>query len=321
VWLEERKTRGLRVPARYASLWRKHVEPRFGQQPVTSIRLEHVRRLVSDLASRADGPAQLKLAPRSVRNVYNLLRAFFRGAERAGLIDRSPCRLEPSELPANRDGPGFRRADHVFAAEEIAALLRSPAVELVDRAYYGLIALAWMRPGEAMELRWGDIDWSARPLARITVSRALSEGVVRPTKTSISREAPVSPILGALLTELRDGGWAEVAGRSPGPEDLVLCRRGADGSIRALEKKRQSDRWRRHERALGLVPHRWPYDLKAAGMTLAQEAGAPTAVVSAISHDPQTVVAGYSRFSWAARCEAVMALHRALVGARQLSLL
>jgi len=78
---------------------------------------------------------------------------------------------------------------------------------------------------------------------------------------------------------------------------------------------------RRKGSTFGGLRHRWVYDLKAAGMSIAQEHGAPQAVVAAISHDPKTVVGGYSRFSWSARCEAVMALYRALSGARQLSLL
>lgn len=228
------------------------------------------------------------LEPATIRNIYTCLRSIMTGAVRAGLISESPCRLDPGELPPKRDGERYQRSTHVFNAAELATILTSPEIELVDRAFYGLLATCWMRPGEAVELRWADIDWEAMPLPRIAITRARSGKKIFPTKTGVAREAPVCPLLGDMLRELRDGGWARIVGRAPNRDDLVLARLSAAGAPVYLEKKRQHLRWCRAERALGLR-HRWVYDLKAAGMSIAQEHGAPQAVVASISHDPKTL--------------------------------
>ena len=247
-WIVAKEAMGLRCGESYRSTWREHLAPRFALQPLTSIRRAHVRRMMEDLRGRM-GPG---LEPATIRNIYTCLRSIMTGAVRAGLISESPCRLDPGELPPKRDGERYQRSTHVFNSAELATILTSPEIELVDRAFYGLLATGWMRPREAVELRWADIDWGAMPLPRIAITRARSGKKIFPTKTGVAREAPVCPLLGDVLRELRDGGWARIVGRAPNRDDLVLARLSAAGAPVYLEKKRQHLRWA--EASLGLRP-------------------------------------------------------------------
>jgi hypothetical protein len=42
------------------------------------------------------------------------------------------------------------------------------------------------------------------------------------TKTDAVKHVPVHPMLAAMLAEWKLGGWAEMMGRAPGPDDLIV---------------------------------------------------------------------------------------------------
>jgi len=85
-----------------------------------------------------------------------------------------------------------------------------------DATLVSVLAYAGLRPGEALALRWSDIDGDT-----IRVSRSLSFGDEKATKTGRSR---MVPMLAALRWDL--ASWRLASGR-PGEERFVFP--GADG--------------------------------------------------------------------------------------------
>jgi len=65
---------------------------------------------------------------------------------------------------------------------------------------YLLSARAGLRPGEAVELRWGDVDLEAR---QITVSRHVPWGEEGPTIVVVARKVPIVEALAKHLSSIR----------------------------------------------------------------------------------------------------------------------
>jgi integrase len=319
-WLVQRTARGLKSPETYRTVFEVHVADVLGSQRLDVVRPGHVRALVANVTG----------ASRTRRNTYYLLRGVFGAAVAAELIERSPCQLQRGELPPNKDAPGFDRQNAVFSAAELRRLLTAPEVEPEDRVFYALHALGAMRTGEAWGLTWSDYHTERRPLADLQIVRCWRSQLrrVHTTKNDQQREVPVIPTLGRILDAWWSTGWALAFGREPTLGDLIVPRVSGKGTLTYGDHRRQADRWARHLRDLGLRRRRI-YDLRATGITLAQEAGAYPQILEYIthassgvstSHNGGRVLRGYSRFSWAARCTALLALERALVGSAQLSL-
>ncbi len=65
---------------------------------------------------------------------------------------------------------------------------------------------------------------TAAPLGRLLVATSYSteKRRTKSTKTETVRYLPVHPVLASMLTEWRATGWAEMMGRKPTADDLIL---------------------------------------------------------------------------------------------------
>jgi len=156
----------------------KHVEPvtidgvRFGDMPVTSIRIEHCEHVMASLPKT--------LAPLSRRHVAQvMLRVLSLAAYPLRLIAASP--LPRGWLPK----VGKVKAKGCLYPDEERALLACVDVPLEHRVLYGFLAREGMRKGEALALTWSDIDL-ARGAIKLDVNKtddprawALSPDVTR----------------------------------------------------------------------------------------------------------------------------------------------
>jgi hypothetical protein len=63
-----------------------------------------------------------------------------------------------------------------------------------------------------------------RPLGKLLVARSYNSrtGREKNTKTEAVKHVPVHPTLAAMLAEWKLGGWPELIGRAPGPDDLIV---------------------------------------------------------------------------------------------------
>jgi integrase len=141
-------------------------------------------------------------------------------------------------------------------------------------AYMGL------RRGELIALRWRDVDWTG---AKLTVARAISDGIEGVPKSGRYRDVPLSDQAAAALERLSQ--------RSDftGPDEYVLC----NALGRPLNPAALGRRYNAARDAAGLRPLRW-HDLRHTFGSLLVAAGIDTvSVKAAMGHKRITTTERY----------------------------
>ena len=172
----------------YANLSRKHLEPApFGAITLDQLRPTDIEALVLALQDK-------KLSDSTIRSTYTVARAGLDGAVRDGLLARNPAEA------VKRPGLKRKEARHL-EADEVRRLLATLAGHRYHLALI-LIAFSGLRRGEALALRWSDLDLDAGmlkvagTLGRVNRSLSISE-----PKTAKSRR--VVPLSGDVVALLR----------------------------------------------------------------------------------------------------------------------
>ncbi len=208
-WFERQKVeggrsgKGLAPKSQEDLLWRlsNHLLPVFGSRRLDQIRVEDVDRY------REGKTREDKLGVTSINKTLTTLAAILETAVEYELIARNPARGRRRRLravPPRR--PWLDRADHISALLDAAGKLDTEArvCHGQRRALLATLTFAGLRIGEALSLRWRDVD-----LARGTIS-------VRAAKT----DAGVRTVY--ILPVLRDELAAYRARLAPPPHALVF---------------------------------------------------------------------------------------------------
>jgi integrase len=193
-WVESyagRTSRGIRPEtlADYRHDLEREAVPFFGQMQLAAVEPRDVKRYAAELASRG-------LAPNSVRNLLAPVRALFATAFEEGMIRSNPAAgLRLAQRVENEDEPNAK----ALSEEELRTLL----AEVPDswRPFFELLAHTGVRIGEAVALRWGDVDVGNR---RLYVRRRLYRARFDAPKSRYGRRTiPLSEGLGRTLSRLR----------------------------------------------------------------------------------------------------------------------
>jgi integrase len=240
--------------------------------------------------------------------VYSVLRALFREAHIAGLVDGNPCILTHHQLGKVRDAKKGWRAGALFTRDELVSLTSDPRVPWDRQILYGLAGIGGLRHGEAAGLRWLNAVTGLEPLGRL-VFFSYDEG---DTKTSTERWMPTHPVLAAMLAEWKMRGWSEQQGRAPAPDDLVVphpkpTNRGPRVEFGGMRSDHDSYKRLRIDAAtLGFRARRF-HDLRRTFITLAREDGAEKDVLHLCTHGASgtDVMELYTSFGWAKLCRQV----------------
>jgi integrase len=188
----------------YATLSRKHLEPApFGAIQLDRLRPSDIEALILAMRSKTKpardegGEPRRAFSDSTIRTTYTVLRASLDGAVRDGLLARNPAALIQR--------PGVERREALYlSAADVSALLKAAQ----PSRYYpalALIASTGIRRGEALALKWCDVDLDAG-LMRIkaTIQRIDGKLVVSEPKTVRSRRPiPLSPPVVAMLRKHR----------------------------------------------------------------------------------------------------------------------
>ena len=300
-WITNREALGVTDWENDQRRLKLHILPRIGKMPLDAVKPRHLVDLITG--------ARAKLAPRTVRNVYSVLRALFRDAVLADLIEQSPCILGKYQLGTVEDADPEWRATAIFTRGEAEMLVSDDRLPDNQRLWYALQVLAGIRPGEAAPLRWKHYDGELQPLGRLLIANS---NLRRRTKTGVVRQVPVHPTLAGMLAEWKLRGWAELMGRRPEPDDLILPTTAARRV--KLGEMRRKDTWgpatREDLKTLGLR-HRRGYDLRRTFISLARTDGARPDILKLVTHGSdgqRNMIDLYSTLDWSVLCAEVAKL-------------
>jgi integrase len=184
-----------RTERSYADIVRRHLVPGLGRIPLQQLAPAHVR---SFLRTKAEEPGYRgrKLSDRTVQYIHAVLRRALERARKDELVIRNVASLV--------DPPRVRRAEvQPLTVEEAARLLDA----VRDDRLFALYAVALgvgLRRGEALGLRWSDIDFENDTL-RVSVSLQRLDGELQLTdpKTARSKRTIPLPACVEALTEHR----------------------------------------------------------------------------------------------------------------------
>src|SRR5207247_2247062 len=148
-WLEQVAKPKVRPStyARYSGIVERHLVPAIGSVPLDKLTPRHVQSMLN--AKARDG-----MAPRGVHHLRAVLRtALNKGAVRWGDVPRNVARLT--------DSPTLEETHPVVLdASQAARLLAAAAGQ--SHALYAVAVTMGLRQGEALGLRWQDVDLDKR---------------------------------------------------------------------------------------------------------------------------------------------------------------
>lgn len=175
-------------PSTYASyerVLRVHVRPSLGSLPLRKITAADLDRLYASMLSggRSDHREGEALSPRTVRYCATILGRALKDAMRKGLIQRNPAELADPPR-AGKTAPGAEKA---WRAADLHAFLDATADD-----YYGpvwaFLAATGCRRGEALGLRWSDVDLEGKRASLVqSVQKVAGKVIVGEVKTASSR--------------------------------------------------------------------------------------------------------------------------------------
>lgn len=301
-WLAAREKRDLRAFVDDVGRINNHVLPELGELTMSEVRARHIRDFVRKLRQNK------AIAPRTVLNIYGVMRTMFHDAVVEEVIQGNPCAVSRGELPSKADKDPEWRTLATFTLDEVMKLIGSDLIPPERRIQYALKALAGLRHGEVAGLRWRHYEPDLRPLGRLVIATSYDTGR---TKTDVTRRVPVHPALAHAIATWRAEHWPEIYGRKPKSADLVVPTRNhttvdASDAVHAFKAD-----LRKLELRVEAGEHRarGGHDLRAWFITTCQENGAHRDLLRVVTHPGKgDVVSGYTRVTWAALCAEVAKL-------------
>ncbi|MGB4777439.1 tyrosine-type recombinase/integrase [Microbacterium sp.] len=209
-WIDEWAKTSLEASSRkaatkslYRTLARVHLAPApLGTMALAAIRPTHVEALVQRMRDAGSSDS-------TIRTTYTVLRAVLDGAVRDKLVaDNVAAKVKRPAVTSRADGRDEARH---LAPSEVRAVLDAAAGTRYA-AILSLIAGTGLRRGEALALRWEDVDLEEGVVrVRWTLSRVGADLVSTPPKTMRSRrDVPLTP---GVVTLLRKHDIAQKAER------------------------------------------------------------------------------------------------------------
>jgi integrase len=261
----------------YGRNLRLHVLPHLGSVQLRRVDAGMLNALYAALLAdgkltNANGGAG-GLSPRSVRYVHTIIHRAFRDAVRWGRIGRNPA--DAADPP--RASAVVRPTMTTWTADQVRAFLDHTADHRLHAAFV-LLATTGMRRGEALGLRWSDVDLTA---GRVSISQTVimvhhDIRIGAPKTARGRRTVALDPGTVTALREHRHRQLAERLLMGAGFTDhgLVFCR--PDGG--PLHPERFSRMFSRELAKIGLPAIRL-HDLRHTWATLALSAGEHPKVV------------------------------------------
>jgi integrase len=249
----------------YAGSMKKHILPAIGEVPVAQLDSKRVRKLVDDLISAG-------LRPQTVRNAIGALRSSLAWLVEDGILPSNPASIQRGWLPTQSQQQAEPRSLTQMQLREFLTASKGEPYETLIL----FLALTGCRIGEAMALRWPEVDLE-RKMARIVRSVRLKKEAAPKTRFG-RRSVDMPTILVKALSEL------------PTREKQGLVFTGGGGDY--VSARHLHHVFRRVSRRAGLPPVH-PHMLRHTWATLMINRGVPLNYVSrALGHHSTAFTAG-----------------------------
>jgi integrase len=266
-WLAGKHALKPSTQAHYADAIRLYLKPHIGHIELMALRVEHLDRLYAAIRTGVSGKP---LSNASRRRIHACLRSALNTAARRRLIAHNPALYV--ELP-----PEDPKRSVPWTVAEVRAFLDATEADRLATLFV-LLLVTGMRRGEAVGLRWVDVDLEHQ---RLTVAQQITEVRGRPTlgtpKTRRgARRVPLDPTTVELLRRHRDQQRAERRQWGlPAAADLVFTRE--DGT--ALRPDSVTKYFHQLVTGAGLRVIRL-HDLRHTNASLALDAGVDVKIMS-----------------------------------------
>jgi integrase len=248
----------------YRQLIQRHVLPTLGHRQLSQLTTVEIQGLYTGMMERG-------LSSRTVRYVHSVLHSALEQAVRWQKLARNPAKLV--DLPRHRG-----REMKVLTAEQAKRFLETAADDRWH-ALWSLLLASGLRPGEALGLKWSDLDGDRLGVQRGLVRHADGTWELTDPKTRQARRVvTLPPSVVRALQQLRARQLTERLRAGPTWADLDLiftAREGQPLDYRVLVQRH----FKQLLRAAGL-PRIRPYDLRHTCATLLLAAGENVKVVS-----------------------------------------
>ncbi len=267
----------------YRYLYSTHIAPALRSSKLRDLHRVHVKGLLA--AKHESG-----LSKSTVRLIRATLSVMLADAVDDGLLKTSPAAL-PSRRRGHKGNGAMSASERAKAVRPFSEAELTRILSGSSDAIFLLLARTGMRPGEALALKWSDLDFTQR---KILVERAISAGQLGTTKTDSIRTVDMSRDLAHSLTALYKLREAETLRRGWGdvPEWVFINR-----DAKPLDDSRVRKQFARAMKQAGVSGHRL-YDLRHTFATLLLAKGAPITYVAAqLGHaKPSTTLQWYARW-------------------------
>lgn len=196
----------------YRKIVRNHIEPYIGAIAVQRLTATRIAKLYRDLleAGYRDGRGLLMpgrgLSANTVNKVHVVLGAMLDAAIDDGLIAVNPARKRRTvQAPTGKQIRAAAPEIVTFTANELTRFLTWDRDVLEDELHtlWACIALTGMRRGEALALRWSDVDLTTMRISLRRAADYTERGVTKSTKTGQSRVLDIDESLASLLRRHR----------------------------------------------------------------------------------------------------------------------
>jgi integrase len=278
-WLNGRTDLARRTDELYTFLLSHHILDDLGHFPLNELRTSTLRDWQQRRLRQGAGPVTLAKA-------ITLLKQILEEAVAAEHMQRNPATSLQVHKPE-------KRIPVPATPEQIEAMrdwfLAKDPPHLGDATLISVLGYGGLRPGEALALRWSDIDHGT-----ISVTKAIAYGEEKGTKTGATRVVRPPSVVGRDLAE-----WKLA---TPAPFGLIFPRK-TDGEPWT---RHDWNNWRRRRfgkaaRAAGLEGFR-PYDMRHSAASLLIAENRPiTEVAAQLGHSPAVCLSVYAHVMEQAR--------------------
>jgi integrase len=191
----------------YADLTRRHIIPALGHHPLDKLTPAHVRGFLREKETETSARGR-PLSARTCQLLHAVLRRALEDGVRDELVPRNVAKLVR--------GPRVVRPEvQPLTVDEAKALLAVAADDRL-RSLWLLLMATGLRRGEALALRWADIDLDRRTL-RIRGSLQRHAGKLAVVEPKTERSKRALPLPEVVATVLREHRAAQVTDRLAAP--------------------------------------------------------------------------------------------------------